>query len=265
MKLSISNIAWDASSDEAVYTLLQSCGFQGLEIAPTRIFAENPYEKLEEAKDWSARIKDMYGLSISSMQSIWYGRSEKIFSTKEERIALLKYTKKAILFAEMIGCKNIVFGNPKNRDTEDVKNNYKIARAFFRELGDYALDHNTVLAFEPNPTIYNTRFINTTIEAFELVEDVQSEGFKVNIDIGTIIQNNETVLINSENSNLINHVHVSEPFLEIVKERTVHQNLSKQLKNIGYSKFISIEMSKQNIFSITGTIHYVKNIFSATI
>lgn len=38
MKLSISNIGWDAEQDEAVYRLMGAYGFSGLEIAPTRIF-----------------------------------------------------------------------------------------------------------------------------------------------------------------------------------------------------------------------------------
>ena len=88
------------------------------------------------------------------MQSIWYGHQEKIFGSKEERRVLVKYTKKAIDFAEIIGCKNLVFGNPKNRDTDDVLGNYPTAIDFFREIGDYALEHHTTIAIEPNPTIY---------------------------------------------------------------------------------------------------------------
>lgn len=50
-----------------------------------------------------------------SMQSIWYGRTEKLFGTEEERNLLLDYTKSAVDFAAAIGCKNLVFGCPKNR------------------------------------------------------------------------------------------------------------------------------------------------------
>ena len=53
MKLSISNIGWDAEQDEAVYRLMGAYGFSGLEIAPTRIFPEAPYSQREAAKRWS--------------------------------------------------------------------------------------------------------------------------------------------------------------------------------------------------------------------
>ena len=49
MKLSISNIGWTVEQDSQVYELMKKYGFTGLEIAPTRIFPEAPYEKLNEA------------------------------------------------------------------------------------------------------------------------------------------------------------------------------------------------------------------------
>ena len=57
MKLSISNIAWDSMNDSQIYQLMRKYKFNGLEIAPTKIFSENPYEKLEEAKDWNKKLK----------------------------------------------------------------------------------------------------------------------------------------------------------------------------------------------------------------
>lgn len=152
----MSNIAWSTEHDNTMYQFLKDNGFDGLEIAPTRIYPEKPYEHLSEAKDWALQMKEQYDLEVPSMQSIWYGHAEKIFGSKEERKVLLDYTKKAIDFAEIIGCRNLVFGNPKNRDAEDIPSILPIAIDFFKEIGDYALEHNTVVALEPNPTIYNT-------------------------------------------------------------------------------------------------------------
>ena len=141
MKLSISNIGWDAEQDEAVYRLMGAYGFSGLEIAPTRIFPEAPYSQREEAKRWSENLKAQYGFGVSSMQSIWYGRQEKLFGNEEERQVLLAYTKEAIDFAAAVGCGNLVFGCPRNRNVpegirpEQVE---EIACGFFHELGEYA-------------------------------------------------------------------------------------------------------------------------------
>ena len=43
MNLSISNIAWAAESDSAVCKIMHNYGFNGLEIARTRVFPEQPY------------------------------------------------------------------------------------------------------------------------------------------------------------------------------------------------------------------------------
>ena len=90
MKLSISNIGWSNENDLAVYEIMKNEGFEGLEIAPTRIFPEKPYDKIEEAGRWADGIKTEYGLVISSMQSIWYGRNEKLFGTEQERSVLIE-------------------------------------------------------------------------------------------------------------------------------------------------------------------------------
>lgn len=137
MKLSISNIAWDASNDEKIYTMIKKYGFEGLEIAPTKIMGKNPYEKLEEAGIWKKEIQKKYNFKISSMQSIWFGRSENLFDSKEEEVFLIDYTKKAIDFANIIECKNLVFGSPKNRNINDGKNSEDQIR-IFEILGEYA-------------------------------------------------------------------------------------------------------------------------------
>lgn len=261
MKLSISNIAWAAEQDAEMYQFLKVSGFQGLEIAPTRIFPEAPYDRLNEAREWAAWLKDSFGLVVSSMQSIWYGHQEKIFGSKEERKILIDYTKKAIDFSEVIGCKNLVFGNPKNRDTDDVAGNYPTAIDFFREIGDYALEHHTTIAIEANPTIYKTRFINKTEQAVELACKCDSKGIKVNVDLGTIIYNNEDVEYLRQIPEYINHVHISEPELNLIKRRNIHSNLIYVLQDINYQGYLSIEMgNKGGMEVVKTTINYIKEL-----
>lgn len=262
MKLSISNIAWEKEEDSYVYSMMRKYGFLGLEIAPTRIFPETPYDKLDEAITWSTKLKEKYGLVVSSMQSIWYGRQEKIFGTEEERTILLRYTKKAIDFATVIGCKNLVFGCPRNRMLQDGIN-VKIAVPFFKELGDYAIKKGTVIGMEANPPIYNTNYINDTIAALELIRKVDSKGFLLNLDVGTMIQNQEDAEELLGQVKYINHVHISEPGLKMIQERAVHQVLKKLLMQENYSGFISIEMGKQdNIAVIESAMQYISGIFN---
>ena len=261
MKLSISNIAWESDNDSTVYALMKANDFVGLEIAPTRIFPENPYDKNEDAAIWRRKMQEEYGFCMPSMQSIWYGRQEKIFGTDEERTVLLAYTKKAIDFAATIGCKNLVFGCPRNRNLPEGVNS-DLAVPFFKELGAYALQCGTVIGMEANPPIYNTNYINDTSSALELIKQVDSEGFKLNLDVGTMIQNGESVSELKDSVRLINHVHISEPGLKPIEEREIHKDLKNILEVELYQGFVSIEMGKtQDMSLIKEKMEYIRGIF----
>ncbi|MDO4962153.1 MAG: sugar phosphate isomerase/epimerase family protein [Eubacteriales bacterium] len=261
MVLSISNIGWSAEQDSAVYSLMKQYGFSGLEIAPTRIFPEAPYDKNDKARNWAEGLKAEHGFVIPSMQSIWFGRQEKIFGSAEERTALLDYTKRAIDFAEVIGCRNLVFGCPRNRNVPDGADEAK-AISFFKELGDYAAEHHTVIGMEANPPIYNTNYINDTVAALALIDAVDSAGFKLNLDVGTMIQNEEQVDELKGKVKLINHVHISEPGLKPIERRDLHTKLKDLLETEGYQGFVSIEMGKtEGMGILNAAMLYVKEIF----
>ena len=79
MKLAISNIAWAEEKNLQVYQLMREKNFIGLEIAPSKIFGENPYLKLNDAAEWKKKLP----FEVPSMQSIWFGRTEKIFGSSK--------------------------------------------------------------------------------------------------------------------------------------------------------------------------------------
>jgi len=262
MKLSISNIAWAVESDDEIHTLLKESGYRGLEIAPTRIIPEKPYENVPLAVEFSNNLKNRYGLAISSMQSILFGVNERLFASEEERAILVEYTKKAIDFAKAISCRNLVFGSPKNRVIDNM-NQYPHAIDFFRELGDYAWNNNTVLSIEPNPPIYNTNFINRTQEAFNIVKEVDLPGFKVNVDFGTIIENGESVDMIAKNIEYVNHIHISEPYLNPIVDRELHATFASVLKKSGYGGYVSIEMKNTgDVLAVKKAVKYVKDVFN---
>ncbi len=261
MNLSISNIAWVAENDKIVYEMMRELGYSGLEIAPTRILPERPYEKLDEARNWANCIRKGYGFDVPSMQSIWYGRSEKIFGSEEEKEALTEYTKKAIDFAEAVGCTNLVFGCPRNRSIpDDVKTEVSIP--FFRGIGDYAFAHNCVIALEANPPIYNTNFINTTVQALDLIKMVDSKGFRLNLDVGAMVENGEKTSLLKGNEKYIHHVHVSEPGLRSIVKRNLHEELACLLREADYKGYVSIEAGRQDDLTLClSMMKYVKEIF----
>lgn len=261
MLLSISNIGWKEAQDQAVYAMMLACGFSGLEIAPTRIFPQKPYENLSSARNWAEELKAEYGFVIPSMQSIWFGKQEKIFGSETERRELLAYTKKAIDFASAIGCGNLVFGCPRNRVMPEGADE-TIAVDFFKELGEYAAEKGTVIGMEANPPIYNTNYVNDTLAAVDLIRRVDSRGFKLNLDIGTMIHNGEAVADLQGCAELINHVHISEPGLKPIERRQLHKDLADLLRENGYRGFVSIEMGTQeDLADIQSTLEYIATLF----
>lgn len=268
MKLAISNIAWNAKDDTTVYAMMRKYGYTGLEIAPTRIFETNPYDDLEVVKHWREAFETGEGFEIPSMQSIWFGKTQKLFEAEAQRQELFDYTKKAVDFAAVIHCGNMVFGSPKNRVLPDPtdKAMWKQGVAFFKQLGDYAMNNGTAIGMEANPAIYNTNYINTTTEALELIREVESEGFLLNLDVGTMLENKEPIEILEGEIRVVNHVHVSEPFLKPVvmdsDRRHFHGELAAFLRENGYQGYVSVEMGKiEEVSVIDEILAYGKELF----
>lgn len=263
MKLSISNIAWDSSKDIEVYKLMEKYKFKGLEIAPTRFFDYRPYDCLSEAEKLAKHLKTGYNLEVCSMQSILYGRTESIFESLQNQKIITHYLFKAIEFAKAISCKNLVFGSPKNRCLAKEED-YGVAVEFFEGLGEYALKKGTVMSIEANPFMYGTNFINYTAEAIKIVKEVKSEGFKVNLDFGTIVANRESIGQIATYMEYINHIHISEPGLLPISQRDEHRELASLLREKLYNGFISIEMKKgqdDSLSDIEKVMDYIGEVF----
>lgn len=263
MKMSISNIAWEAKDDEYVISRLPSYGFKGLEIAPTRIIPELPYHHLPEAKEFASWAKSKADLDICSMQSIWYRRTESIFGTESEVDSLIEYTKEAITFAEAIGCPNLVFGCPKNRIIPEGRT-VSDSEDFFRTIGDFAAEHGTTIALEAVPVSYGTNFLNRTSDLFNFVTKIGSPGLKMNLDFGTMLVNGEKADSVGEYVPVVNHVHISEDALECIEKRHEHEVFLNTLKKAGYDRFVSIEMKNQgDPDKVMTVVSYLKELFDS--
>ena len=284
MKLSISNIAWGEDRDRAVYALMRKYGYKGLEIAPSRVIHSNPYENLQTASKWAKELETKTGFIVSSMQSIWYGKSKNIWGSAEERSLLTEYTEKAVAFANAVKCGHLVFGCPRNRNMPEhivisdhnSQNSSKCQSSsngrndqintiinFFRTIGDYAARHDVVIGLEANPKIYNTNFLNDTASAIDFIKTVDSSGIMLNLDVGTIIENEENLEVVDKNFSLVHHVHISEPYLNVIEERRdLHKELRRILDKHSYSGFVSIEMKKgSDLETLERVMSYVASVF----
>ena len=272
MKYAISNIAWKPSQKEKIYQLIIDKEFDGLEISPN-LFLDNyvePYEvDINILREIYEKIKNK-GLNLISMQSLLYGTTGLyLFKNNNTRKTLNKYMKKAIDFAAILKINNLVFGSPKNRiipKDMDKSTANKIAVKFFKELGDYAHLKGTCIGMEPNAKTYGGNWIIKTMEAVELVKKVNSKGFRLNLDMGTMSLNDEKEDIIIEAFPYVNYVHISEGFLKPVPQSVdLHLKRAKIFNTLDYRGYISIEMntinSINNYNQIKLALEFVRNIY----
>ncbi len=282
MKFAVSNIAWSPEEDEQIYEYMSEKRM-AIEIAPTRItpWKEDeytgrkygPYDQISEATSWSKHLYAKYGIKVVSMQSILNSIDANFFNSRAEYKFLVGYVKRAIDYARAIGCNNIVFGCPLNRNIPKalpINDVSKIAVDFFSDITFYAAEQNVCVAIEANPELYRTNFITQTEQAFDLARYIQktvgksaASAFKVNLDFGTIICNRERVssLITPDNIPLINHVHISEPNLSTLKKRKAHAEVIRRLDNSDYSGYVSIEMKMPpRVAELIASIEYIRRL-----
>ena len=188
-KLSASNIGWDKKDDPRVIARMKELGYQGLEIAPTRLFPDTPYAHRNMAAMLGIALRREFDFSVPSMQSIWFGVEGNIFAPEAQR-DLLETTNCAFKFAHAMGCHSLVFGCPRARNIPEGRTEAE-AREFFRKAAMIADSYHSQLAMEANPPIYHTNFLNTTRQAIDFVRSMKVPGLSVNLDVGTMVYNGE--------------------------------------------------------------------------
>ena len=87
--------------------------------------------------------------------------------------------------------------------------------------------------------------MNDTASAIDFIKTVDSSGIMLNLDVGTIIENDENLEVVEKNFHLVHHVHISEHYLNVLEKRCdLHKKLRRILDKHNYSGFVSIEMKK---------------------
>lgn len=263
MKLSASNIAWQDNEDESVYQRLKLYGFSGIEIAPTRLVPSMPYhfDNRDIAKDAANTLRTTWGLSICSAQSILYGIKQRLFGNVEEREFLFDYTCAAVDFAADIGCPHVVFGSPRNRVLQHPSQR-TIGEEFFTACARHAEKKGVIIGIEANPASYGTNYLNTTKEALALVKAINSPSFRLNLDLGAILENGEELEYVEKIIDYVSHVHISEPSLSPIIHRLEHENLAAILRHASYDGWVSIEMKNSGRENLYSAIELVSKAFS---
>lgn len=216
MRLSISNIAWDVSEDEAVAALLQRKGVDAIDIAPGKYFpqpATASEAQMQEVRHWWAQR----GIAIVGMQSLLFGtQGLNLFGPHDTREAMLAHLAAVCRVGHGVGAQWLVFGSPKNRDRSglsDAQAN-EIAVPFFRRLGDIAQAAGVSICLEPNPEHYGANFLTRSDDTAAMVAMIDHPAIRMQLDTGSLALSDESAeRVLASGAGLIGHVHASEPDL----------------------------------------------------
>jgi len=256
MKLSISNLAWEKTEEEAVLKLLAEKEVTGIEIAPSKVWHDWQGITPHHVRRYREKLAQEF--QISALQAILFGYPNyRLFGSSQERRDTMNHLRFVSDIATDLGTQVMVLGAPRNRDRGQLSEEeaFKIAVEFFQEIGEYCASQNTCLCIEPNPTVYQCNFITTSVEGHTLVQAVNSEGFGLHLDAaGMYLATEEITVVLPQYATLLQHFHISEPNLGGFSEPVVdHQQIGTLLKEQAYQKWVSIEMRSQ-----TETIEAIK-------
>lgn len=266
MKISISNIAWDASENDAVAGLLQRYGV-GVDLAPSKIWTD----PLTATTDQIAAVRRWWAeraIPIVGAQSLHFGHPElQLFKDESTRQQMFDFTARMIALCGQLGATAIVFGSPHNRQRGSMPMDeaLSIATDFFSRLGDVAAAHNTYLCLEPNAVDYGCDFITTAAEGAQLVQRVNHPSFRLHLDAGNMVMMGEdSIAALKEHGTLLQHFHLSEPQLAPVgvKASTVpYSAIFQTLEQLKYQHWVAIEMKNgpinQNILSVQRALDFI--------
>jgi sugar phosphate isomerase/epimerase len=247
MRFSVSNIAWSPDRDPEVASILRNSVITGIEIAPSRYFADVGSAPESQFVDLGTYWLNL-GFPVTSLQSLLYNRPDlQLFESEDSRVELKSFLLELGKKAALLGAGPLVFGAPKNRNRGHLTNSEatSIAKEFFKSLSEEWPQNSSFLVLEANPEIYGCNFITKSSEAFEFVKTIGSEKLKWHLDLACTELGNESsqeLIINSEI--LPSHIHLSEANLApLVDSKTpVYRDFLLALKSRGYDGVVTLEM-----------------------
>ena len=269
MRLAVSNVAWDAGEDDTVLAIMKRYGVAGLEVAPTKIW-DSPADVTEPTATAYRRRWEERQIEIVAMQSLLFGQQGlELFNGPQARTRMFDHLVVIVRLASWLGARALVFGSPQSRVLHglDPVQAREVAVEFFRRLAEVAARHGTAICLEAIPAVYGSEFAQTTVEAIEVVEQVDRPGFRVQLDTGSLSLTGESNDRTIERAfGFIGHVHVSEPHLRPIDTATVdHPPIAAALKRLGYDGWVSLEMRSgarpSNAASLDAALGHVANLY----
>lgn len=222
MRISISNIAWDAAEDDAVAELLMAEGVSRIDVAPAKYFADVATTTDAQAES-VRRTWERRGFAICGMQALLFGtQGLNLFAEAAVQQRMLEHLGHVCRLGGALGAGPLVFGSPRNRDRGalSTEESDAVAVPFFRRLGELAARYGTVICLEPNPPLYGANYLITAEETARVTALVDHPAIRMQFDTGALAMSGEDpAAFMARSGQLVGHVHASEPNLLCLGDR----------------------------------------------
>lgn len=245
MKLAISNIIWSKGKENFPKFLdaVRDSGIEGVELALNAIFEEPvslpDIELIALHQEIAKR-----GLAVSALHSLTFTRGDlELFGEKKKREELFGYLVEYVRIARLLNCENLVFGSPSARKTLG-RNKGECDNIFLEFLSnlDKSLG-NVFLNIEPlHPAM--CEYLHRLNEARELITMGALHNVRVQLDLRSCIENDESTDEIRSSLPFVTHCQVSDPGLIPIADSygRKHEVFYSLLRDSGYSGFVAGEM-----------------------
>ncbi|MBS4199870.1 sugar phosphate isomerase/epimerase [Bacillus sp. FJAT-49732] len=233
-KYSLTQWIFGNESLEESLKRLVKYGYQGVELA-----GEPDFIDINKTRE----LLDKYNVECSSICGIYNEERDLSSENKEIRKNAIKYVKKCINMANALGARIVIVvptyvGKVEAKNREEWNN----AVASVRELGDYAKQHNIILAIEAINR-YETYLVTNLYNAKRFIEEVNSENVKMMADFFHMnLEEQDMINALTITSDHLVHVHIADNTREAAGlGQTDFTPIMSFLKKLNYSGYVCME------------------------
>tara|TARA_B100001250_G_C19697836_1_gene743402 strand:- start:173 stop:985 length:813 start_codon:yes stop_codon:yes gene_type:complete len=245
MKLSFSNIALDSFDHINDLYTLNDIGFQGLEVAPSKVWVNVKNVSFQDVQKYKKEVKSS-GLEIIGLHSLFWDQPDLgLFIDKYTRKNTLDFLVHLSKICSDLGGYFLVFGSPqaRRRNGLTVKDADLITIDFFSELSVEVENHGTCFVIEALGED-ESDYINSLEHAMRITEQVSRKEFQSHVDAKAVFNAKESnYSVFKRIKKTLKHCHVNDPGLGILGETGYvnHELFSSLLKKIEYNGYVTAE------------------------
>lgn len=246
-RLALSNIALPAGDQTALLPAVAALGIEGVEVAPSRIWADTGAGLDPARVSAYRRAVEAAGMIIVGLHSLFFDHPELGLFRPEARGATLDFLVHLSAVCRDLGGRTLIWGGGRRRGPVAPQDATAEAVHFMSELCARIEGHGTCVCFEPlGPK--DSDFVNSAFEAVAIAAAVNHPAFAVQLDAKALVENAEDTIapFAAAKSRLV-HFHANQPGLGPLDQGPVdHRKMGDFLRQIGYDQYVSIEQRMLN-------------------